>query len=115
REGFAATLVTREELKLVKQIEQVTGEQPIWIGEPPTEEDYAEATRSKRRRRRSGKVEPRSATASPERKSKQERPRREKKSAPPTEAASSPVSQVAGEAIPAQEKTRTSGKPRPVK
>ena len=78
REGFAATLVTQEELKLVKQIEEVTGEAPIWIGEAPTEEDFAEAAARKRRGRRGGKSQKQEASARTERKPKRERPRREK-------------------------------------
>jgi superfamily II DNA/RNA helicase len=54
REGFSATLVTPEDLKLVKEIERVTGEAPTWIGEPPTDEDYAEAGRRRRGRRLAG-------------------------------------------------------------
>lgn len=48
REGFAATIVTPDDLGLVKEIERVTGEKPVWIGAEPTAEDFA---RSGRRRR----------------------------------------------------------------
>jgi len=79
REGFAATLVTKEELKLVKQIEQVTNEAPVWIGDPPTEEDFAEASsRNKRRRGGKGQKQEASAQAQPQRKAKRERSRRDK-------------------------------------
>jgi superfamily II DNA/RNA helicase len=54
REGFAATLVTPDELKLVKEIERVTGDSPIWIGEPPSQQDHADARRIRRGRGRSG-------------------------------------------------------------
>lgn len=111
REGFAATLVTRDELKLVKQIEKVTGEQPIWLGEPPPEEDFAEATRSKRRRRRGGKAEDRKASATAEQKPKQKSPQRKKKSAPPAEAPSSPVAQAADGAATAPKKAETRAQP----
>jgi superfamily II DNA/RNA helicase len=52
REGFAATLVTPDELKLVREIERVTGDRPIWIGEPPGEQDHADARRKRRGRGR---------------------------------------------------------------
>ncbi len=48
REGYAATLVTIEDLKLVKEIERVTGEAPTWLGEAPTEQDFADAGRKRR-------------------------------------------------------------------
>ncbi len=50
REGFSGTLVTPDDLKLVKEIERVTGEAPTWIGEPPTEQDFADAGRKRRGR-----------------------------------------------------------------
>jgi superfamily II DNA/RNA helicase len=66
REGYAATLVTAEELKLVKDIERLTGEAPQWLGEAPTEEDFAQAASRKRRRGR--------ASAGAERRARPERP-----------------------------------------
>jgi len=57
REGFAATLVGPEDLKLLQGIEAVTGEAPVWIGEPPTDEDFADAS-SKKRRGRGGRRSP---------------------------------------------------------
>jgi superfamily II DNA/RNA helicase len=53
REGFSASLVTLDDLKLLKDIEKVTGETAVWLGDPPTEQDYADG--SKRRRGRGGK------------------------------------------------------------
>jgi superfamily II DNA/RNA helicase len=50
REGFAATFVTVEELKQLADIEKIAGEDLVWIGDPPTDEDYANA--GKRRRGR---------------------------------------------------------------
>jgi superfamily II DNA/RNA helicase len=49
REGFSATLVTVEDLKLIKDIEKLTGEAPSWLGEAPTDEDFAEAGSRRRR------------------------------------------------------------------
>ncbi|MFT3730210.1 MAG: DEAD/DEAH box helicase [Hyphomicrobium sp.] len=53
REGYAASLVSPDDLKFVKDIEKITGETPVWLGEPPTEEDIAGA--GKRRRGRGGR------------------------------------------------------------
>lgn len=53
REGYAASLVSPDDLKLLKDIEKLTGEKAIWLGEPPTEEDVASA--GKRRRGRGGR------------------------------------------------------------
>ena len=54
REGCASTLVTVEDLKKIGEIEKITGEAPIWIGDPPTEEDFANAGRRRRGGRSSG-------------------------------------------------------------
>ncbi len=53
KEGNSLSLVTSEDLKLIKDIEKVTGEQPIWIGQPPTAEDFAD---SGKRRGRGGRA-----------------------------------------------------------
>ena len=36
REGFSATLVAPDDLKLLQGIEAVTGDETVWIGEAPT-------------------------------------------------------------------------------
>jgi superfamily II DNA/RNA helicase len=54
KEGRSLSLVTSEDLKLIKDIEKVTGEKPVWIGEPPTDADFADAGRRKRRGRGAG-------------------------------------------------------------
>ena len=51
REGFAATLVTIDELKIIKEIEGINGEALNWQGDAPTEQDFEEAGKKKRRRR----------------------------------------------------------------
>ncbi len=51
REGMAATLVSLDDLKLLKDIEKATGETPMWIGNAPTEEDIAESAKKRRRGR----------------------------------------------------------------
>jgi superfamily II DNA/RNA helicase len=52
REGAAFSIVTHEDLKLLKDIEKITGDTPVWVGEAPTPEDFEDA--GKRRRGRGG-------------------------------------------------------------
>ena len=52
KEGNSISLVGPDDLKFLKDIEKITGETAIWLGEPPTEEDFANA--GKRRRGRGG-------------------------------------------------------------
>jgi superfamily II DNA/RNA helicase len=49
REGAAFSIVTVEDLKLLKDIQKITGDTPEWVGEQPTPEDFEDA--GKRRRR----------------------------------------------------------------
>jgi superfamily II DNA/RNA helicase len=49
KEGFSASLVTTEELKSLKDIEKMLGEAVKWIGDPPTDQDYADAGKKRRR------------------------------------------------------------------
>ncbi len=51
KEGHSTSLVTIDELKNLKDIEKMVGQPVEWIGEGPTEEDYAEAGKKKRRGR----------------------------------------------------------------
>jgi superfamily II DNA/RNA helicase len=53
REGAAFSIVTVEDLKLFKDIEKITGDTSVWVGEQPTAEDFENA--GKRRRGRGGK------------------------------------------------------------
>ncbi len=53
REGAAFSIVTVEDLKLMKDIEKITGDTPVWAGEEPTAEDFEDA--GKRRRGRGGR------------------------------------------------------------
>jgi len=50
RSGRALSLVTPDDLKLLDSIVKITGDTPDWIGEPPSEDDYAGAGRRKRGR-----------------------------------------------------------------
>ncbi|HEY8195006.1 MAG TPA: DEAD/DEAH box helicase [Hyphomicrobium sp.] len=63
REGYSASLVSPDDLKFVSDIEKVTGESAVWLGEPPTEEDIAGA--GKRRRGRGGRSAPAGKSARP--------------------------------------------------
>jgi superfamily II DNA/RNA helicase len=50
REGFSATLVSIDDLRLLKDIEKATGETPTWIGDAPTEADFAQSGKKRRGR-----------------------------------------------------------------
>jgi superfamily II DNA/RNA helicase len=54
KEGTAQSIVTPDELKSFKDIEKIIGEAPVWIGEPPTEDDFADAGKRRRGRGRGG-------------------------------------------------------------
>jgi len=54
KEGVSASLVTTDELKSLKDIEKMLGEPVVWLGEAPSDEDFAEA--GKKRRGRGGRV-----------------------------------------------------------
>jgi superfamily II DNA/RNA helicase len=60
REGAAFSIVTIEDLKLFKDIEKITGDTPVWVGQEPTAEDFENA--GKRRRGRGGKASAQLAT-----------------------------------------------------
>jgi superfamily II DNA/RNA helicase len=49
KEGVSTSLVTPDELRSLKDIEKMLGAPVTWIGEAPSEQDYAEAGRRKRR------------------------------------------------------------------
>ncbi|MGH6814656.1 MAG: DEAD/DEAH box helicase [Hyphomicrobiaceae bacterium] len=49
RQGFSATLVTRDELKLFQDIERIMAEQPVWIGAAPAAEDFTAADKRRPR------------------------------------------------------------------
>jgi superfamily II DNA/RNA helicase len=53
KEGTALSIVTPDDLKSLKDIEKMLGEPVMWIGEPPSEDDFASA--GKRRRGRGGR------------------------------------------------------------
>ncbi|MGH1418647.1 MAG: DEAD/DEAH box helicase [Hyphomicrobiaceae bacterium] len=55
RSGSTAALITIDDLKIVKEIEQMNGETLVWDGEPPTEDDYADAGKKRGRGGRGGR------------------------------------------------------------
>jgi len=55
KEGHATSLVSMDDLKSLKDIEKMLNEPVTWIGEGPSEEDYTEAGK-KRRRGRGGRA-----------------------------------------------------------
>ncbi|MEZ5853673.1 MAG: DEAD/DEAH box helicase [Hyphomicrobiaceae bacterium] len=77
REGFAATIVTGDDIKAIEVIQKLIGEESQWIGEPPDEETLAEGRSRKRRGR-----------GAPQRGSGPARGRREKPSSEPARARS---------------------------
>ena len=56
KEGYAASLVSPDDLKFVKDIEKITGEAAVWLGDVPTDEDFASG--GKRKRGRGGRAAP---------------------------------------------------------
>lgn len=54
KQGFSATLVTPEDLKLLKDIERVTRQAPEWMGDAPTAEDFEGSSKRRRQRSRPG-------------------------------------------------------------
>ncbi len=56
KEGAAFSLVTTEDLKLQREIEKLSGDASVWIGEPPSEDEWANA--GKKRRGRGGRPPP---------------------------------------------------------
>jgi superfamily II DNA/RNA helicase len=53
KEGHSLSLVSPDDLKFVKDIEKITSEAAVWLGDAPTEDDIANA--GKRRRGRGGR------------------------------------------------------------
>jgi len=50
REGYSATIVTPDDIKAVEAIAKLTGEEIVWLGEPPDAETLAEGRSRKRGR-----------------------------------------------------------------
>lgn len=82
--GIAYSLVAIDDLKLLADIGKITGDKPEWIGEPPTDEDFANA--GKKRRGRGGRGSPsrsgggeRDRSSEAPRSSRSERPERTKR------------------------------------
>jgi superfamily II DNA/RNA helicase len=75
REGFAASLVTPDDLKILKDIEKMAGAEPQWLGDPPAAGDFAEG--GKRRRGRGARGAPQRETRAAERRQPRGERRRE--------------------------------------
>ncbi len=58
KEGYAASLVSPDDLKFVKDIERITGEPAVWLGDAPTDEDFSGAGKRKRGRGGRGAAAP---------------------------------------------------------
>jgi superfamily II DNA/RNA helicase len=52
--GFSASLVGAEDFKAVAEIEKITGQPAVWVGEIPSAEDIADGAKRKRGRGRPG-------------------------------------------------------------
>ncbi len=50
KSGTAYSLVAPDDLKLLADIAKITGDTPEWLGDPPTNEDYASAAKGRRGR-----------------------------------------------------------------
>ncbi len=50
KSGYSASLVSAEDFKALAEIEKITGEKAVWVGEAPTDEDIAEGAKRKRGR-----------------------------------------------------------------
>ncbi len=53
KSGYSASLVTADDFKALGEIEKITGEKAIWVGDEPSADDIAEG--SKRKRGRGGR------------------------------------------------------------
>jgi superfamily II DNA/RNA helicase len=71
KEGTSLSIVTPEDLKSLKDIEKMLGEDVVWIGDGPSEQDYADA--GKKRRGRGGRSGARRPDAGPRREGRPER------------------------------------------
>ncbi len=64
KSGYSASLVTADDFKAIAEIEKITGETAVWVGEVPSAEDIAEG--AKRKRGRGGRTaRPGSSAARP--------------------------------------------------
>jgi superfamily II DNA/RNA helicase len=106
KEGCSTSLVTADELKSLRDIEKMLGEEVVWIGAPPTPEDYSQA--GKKRGRRGGRVAPRGRSAAPSGRG-EGKPRQQSERRPPA-AARAP--EAAGEDRAEPKTTRRQQEPR---
>jgi superfamily II DNA/RNA helicase len=50
KEGVSATIVTPDDVRALKEIEKITGEPAVWLGDAPSDDELAEGARRKRGR-----------------------------------------------------------------
>jgi superfamily II DNA/RNA helicase len=126
KEGNATSLVTPEELKSLKDIEKMLGATIEWIGEAPSDDDFAEAGKRKRRGRggpqkgRSRSSGTSSGRSSDRGRSRSEQPRAPRAAAAQEDQPRAPRAAVAQEEQPRaprtevaqEERTRTERPPR---
>ena len=118
KQGHSATLVTVEDLKQIRDIEKVTGQDLVWDGDAPTDEDFENAGKRKRGRGRSSRSGEPSSDRSRSRGGRSgSRPRRTADERQPTRevaAAERPSEPVAEKPKPVQpEETRRRAEPAP--
>jgi superfamily II DNA/RNA helicase len=65
KEGHSTSLVTTDDLKSLRDIEKMLGEPVVWIGESPSEQDYADAGKKRRRGRGGGAQRGRGRSSAP--------------------------------------------------
>jgi superfamily II DNA/RNA helicase len=83
RDGFAATIVTADDIKAIDSILKLTTDELQWIGDPPNEETMADGRSRKRRGRgapaRGGRSDGRSEGRSADRPVRRDRPARDER------------------------------------
>jgi superfamily II DNA/RNA helicase len=83
RDGFAATIVTADDIKAIDSILKLTTDELQWIGDPPNEETMADGRSRKRRGRgapaRGGRSEGRGEGRSSDRPVRRDRPARDER------------------------------------
>ena len=97
KEGSATSLVTADELKSLRDIEKMLGEPAVWLTDGPTDEEFADAGK-KRRRGRGGTQRGRSGASSSGRGDGKSRRGGERRSSKPRSEEASPEREVRAEA-----------------
>ncbi len=111
KEGCSTSLVTADELKSLKDIEKMLGEDVVWIGPSPSAEDYAQAGK---KRRRGGRAAPRSGRGAAPSSRSEGKPRQPERRPPAAARAQEGASEARTEARPPRQpqQPRRSEQPR---